>query len=223
MARRSAPPTKKAAAKRARGAPPSRARVLRLARARSAKEAARKLKALLDARSWDARIGETVHYPAGQTHASWVGGGLVSLSYLDYAVKSTSGQVIDHYGQYVTVMPMPCDWQLTLQVRKSAIRPTLTPDDRAYKLLRRHLTPTQRKQLNETGSFNVRGGTSKCLYRINAHARSGNITRGNRRYCAYVSRYICDLPTADHVLAQKLAIECNERAFLKTACASLMY
>lgn len=97
--------------------------------------------------------------------------------------------------------------------------------DRAMALLRRSLTARQNDDLNCHTTFNVTGSAGG-QWQIACTTTSGNIelmmqppgtTWVLGRYCA-APEASYELPPADVWLAQKLAIESDELAFLKAAC-----
>lgn len=89
---------------------------------------------------------------------------------------------------------------------------------RASKLLRSHLGKTQKKSLRNRGWFYAKGSHTKRRYRIYGSFATQNIecVDTGREYCAILRKW-ASIPTSDHVLAQKLAIETNEKKFLRTA------
>lgn len=96
-------------------------------------------------------------------------------------------------------------------------RQLIQGERRARRLLEGHLTAMQLDTMQLNGWFEVRGSATGCVYRIHVKKYLGNVwdIRGNKKYCiALVDR---SLPTSDHVLAQKLLLETNEAAFLRTA------
>lgn len=100
-------------------------------------------------------------------------------------------------------------------------------EQRALETLKRWLTPEQREELAQTGSFTVKGSNSGDRYTISTGLRFGNVKRDRRirvglfklpikeaeRYCATSIR----LPIADQALIQKLMIENDEKGFLRVA------
>jgi hypothetical protein len=88
---------------------------------------------------------------------------------------------------------------------------------RADELLKAHLTPQQREELEMKNHFHLLVGAKK--YRIN-RGRSRNIQLVNEQgvvvktLCAHPSEMI---PDADTMLAQKLMLEANENEFLRIA------
>jgi hypothetical protein len=80
---------------------------------------------------------------------------------------------------------------------------------RAHKLLVDNLTPAQREQLAKTDSFDVIGGDTGTRYRL-LYRRTLNIERLGPN--GQVEGLLClvpkgALPTADQLLAQKIALE----------------
>lgn len=116
---------------------------------------------------------------------------------------------------------------------------------RAYELLLAHLSPKQLEDVKRTGAFTVRGSCSGNNYVIFMHGLSfnifgrldvgrhpegGSLMRFNgftplvdcRICCAPNQVVLCDgyykyIPVHDMVLGQKLALECDEEAFLRVA------
>lgn len=96
---------------------------------------------------------------------------------------------------------------------------------RARKLLRRHLTPKQRRQFTRNDWFEVIGNVTGRTYRIECDSSCQNIVNRKleRRYCIMLNENGDNesgdlyLPDSDHLLAQKLLIETNERVFLRRA------
>ena len=80
------------------------------------------------------------------------------------------------------------------------------PDERAEALLLSHLTSDQRETYLEYGWFDV-PGRDGSLWTVNREGGTQNVTclcrNGRRVYCTYLT----DVPRADVLLAQKLAIE----------------
>jgi hypothetical protein len=90
---------------------------------------------------------------------------------------------------------------------------------RARALLLEHLTPEQRRMVEQHFWFVVEGGRSKQKYRINLSGVAGNIhqmhgERATHQLCCH-----CDhaIPAPDHHLAQKLMLEFAEDDFLRLA------
>ena len=102
-------------------------------------------------------------------------------------------------------------------------RPSLTDDskERAQALLLEHLTPEQRRTLDEHKWFIVEGGRSKTKYRIQAErGLAGNVDvivndRVTHRLCAHCAPNA--IPMGDHLLAQKVMLELAEDEFLRIA------
>lgn len=91
-------------------------------------------------------------------------------------------------------------------------------DARAEELLLQLLTPAQRALYRSGNLISVKGGRSGQEYRIDTRYHSRNIWRSDgRRFCAHPP---LDVPRADIILAQKLAIEYNEDHFLQMANVS---
>ena len=90
---------------------------------------------------------------------------------------------------------------------------------RGFRLLFLHLTPLQRHQLSKKGYFEVIGGDSGHCYRI-WRGRVMNVDRLDRKgrcvcsWCFYPEGQIV---TGDIMLAQKLALELDEKATLRIA------
>ena len=93
--------------------------------------------------------------------------------------------------------------------------------DRARQLLLSHLTPEQRQTFESNRWFVVQGGKSGRRYRIkdtddlvaNIDVLDGD--RVDHRICAHAP--IDRFPLHDHLLAQKIMIECEEEQMLKIA------
>ncbi len=88
---------------------------------------------------------------------------------------------------------------------------------RANKLLRAHLSKRQLSTLDRHGWINVRGNHTGRLYRIDCGGCAHNIFSRGVNYCTMMD---ASAPVGDHLLAQKLLIETNERKFLKIAVRS---
>lgn len=91
--------------------------------------------------------------------------------------------------------------------------------ERAKALLLEHLTHDQRQTFEQNGWFVVEGGKSKKQYRISPANHAGNVVEFDgekplHRYCAHIPQ---QFPSFDNALAQKLALEVDEDAFLKVA------
>ena len=92
--------------------------------------------------------------------------------------------------------------------------------DKAQELLLRNLTEEQRESFVAAGFFMVIGQRTKKRYRIDRNNYAGNIQELGQnndavaRLCCHLA---CDLPLADHLLAQKLSLEADEDAFLRLA------
>jgi hypothetical protein len=101
--------------------------------------------------------------------------------------------------------------------RRPARSDRVGAEARARKLLIEHLNPLQRQQLKDYGWFEVIGGTTGRTYRIWAHRYIANIhaPKEGWKFCACCADL--SLPTSDHVLAQKIMIESDERRFLRIA------
>lgn len=97
-------------------------------------------------------------------------------------------------------------------------RTTVSAEAIARKLLLQHLTPRQRRQLAKHNWLEVSGPKTGHVYRIHAHKFLGNIwdIPNSCKYCLY-AKGDHSLPISDHVLAQKLLIETDERRFLRLA------
>jgi len=93
--------------------------------------------------------------------------------------------------------------------------------ERAQQILRAHLTDEQRDTMERLGWFVVEGERSKQRYRIralptlvaNVDVMDGELVR--HRLCAHCD--VRELPLHDHLLAQKLMLECSEDDFLRIA------
>jgi hypothetical protein len=113
------------------------------------------------------------------------------------------------------------DWERRERLERAAqiARNRETADRRARDLLFDHLTEAQRETIAKHGWFLVEGGKSKKKYRIDIAMVAGNIAelereRVTHRLCCHLEHVI---PTHDHFLAQKLALEFDEERFLLTA------
>lgn len=96
---------------------------------------------------------------------------------------------------------------------------TKEAQERGLQLLKDNLTPEQRQSYEANRYFDVKGGESGTTYRIH-HGRQMNIEvldeKGKR------TSGLCALPqgglvAGDCMLAQKVALECDEAGFLKIA------
>jgi hypothetical protein len=95
-------------------------------------------------------------------------------------------------------------------------------DERAFELLREHLSEAQLATLAAEGYFIVIGQRTGRRYRIrtvsgiagNIEELAGNDNRPTHRLCCHMEHVI---PTADHFLAQKLMLESAEDDFLRIA------
>jgi len=95
-----------------------------------------------------------------------------------------------------------------------------TPDGRAARLLRQWLRPEQLAQLARHGYFDVVGGRVGTRYRIYNCGRIANVRVLDDD--GEVVAGLCfhpagELPSADVMLAQKIALETDERAALAVA------
>ena len=91
--------------------------------------------------------------------------------------------------------------------------------EKGMRLLFLRLTPLQRRQLSKKGYFEVIGGDSGHCYRI-WRGRIMNVDqldRRGRRVCTWCFYPTGRLVTGDIMLAQKLALELDERAALRIA------
>jgi len=89
---------------------------------------------------------------------------------------------------------------------------------RGIQLLTSWLTPEQRKTFSKHGHFDVVGSASKKLYRIK-QGRQQNVFEldGDREICGWCFLPQGGLVAGDVMLAQKIALETDERAVLKIA------
>jgi hypothetical protein len=90
---------------------------------------------------------------------------------------------------------------------------------RGIQLLTSWLTPEQRKTFAKHGHFDVVGSASKKLYRIK-QGRQQNVFEldwNNREICGWCFLPQGGLVAGDVMLAQKIALETDERAVLKIA------
>jgi hypothetical protein len=92
-------------------------------------------------------------------------------------------------------------------------------NSRARELLLEHLTPEQRRMVEQHGWFVVEGGRSKQKYRINLSGVAGNIHQMHGERVTHQLCCHCDhaIPAPDHHLAQKLMLEFAEDDFLRLA------
>lgn len=96
--------------------------------------------------------------------------------------------------------------------------PVVGAAERAETILREHLTPAQRRSLDERGWFRVESEQGN-LYRIE-RGMSGNVKaidrrgRATARFCIHPTD---GSPSPDVMLAQKLLLETDEAAFLRIA------
>ncbi|HLS85784.1 MAG TPA: hypothetical protein VK043_05760 [Burkholderiales bacterium] len=108
-----------------------------------------------------------------------------------------------------------------IAARRRHLEATLAPDRHAYRrartLLRRHLSPAQRREYERYGAFTVVGpsgrryriGYGACI-NIEVLSRAGTV---EYRLCAGPS----GVPIPAVMLAQKLMLEAQEAAFLQIA------
>lgn len=95
---------------------------------------------------------------------------------------------------------------------------------RAMRMLRRHLTRVQKKQLDQDKAFEL-VGPSGIRYRIECHQRMHNVFELNeqgrkvREFCIYATGQV---PAADNWLAQKLLLEADEQEFKRIANAKVL-
>lgn len=89
--------------------------------------------------------------------------------------------------------------------------------ERARTLLLRHLSASQRDQFNRDGYFIVAGRAARYRVRVGRTANVDVIDRSGRathRLCAHPAELV---PDFDTMLAQKLALETDEAAFVRIA------
>lgn len=100
--------------------------------------------------------------------------------------------------------------------RKAAIAEVA--NKRAEELLRSVLSPEQERAWNENKAFYVVGNKTKKRYKIDNRSH-GNLTELDEKgkVVAGLCVYVPGVPTADHVAAQKLMLECNEEELLRVA------
>lgn len=120
------------------------------------------------------------------------------------------------------------------QTRSRAIRMRhRVAQRRARDLLLKCLTPEQRAQYQASGAFRVTVGggedsghlfTTPRTYEI-SQGFSGNVylMEGDTRVTSYCIHCSTSMPDEDHMLAQKLLLETNEREFLDIANPSPVY
>lgn len=106
----------------------------------------------------------------------------------------------------------------------------MTPDQRARALLLSHLSPQQKETFCKHGWFEVKGGRTKRMYRIEpARYPQRNVTYWRNGepwigYCAFpmdAGIGLVSLPPCDNALAQKMILEDRrlEDVFLNKACS----
>lgn len=106
----------------------------------------------------------------------------------------------------------------------------MTPDQRARVLLLSHLSPQQQETFCKHGWFEVKGGRTKRIYRVEpGRYPQRNVTRWRNDepwigYCAYpmdAGIAVVSLPPCDNALAQKMILEDRglEDVFLSMACS----
>ena len=109
--------------------------------------------------------------------------------------------------------------EIAQRAREEAAAKQRAAVERAEKLLQSCLTPVQRDCLEKRGFFYVTGADGN-VYRIK-RGTHGNVEkvdptsldRALERYCVQPD----GVPTADSMLAQKLALECHPEAFFSVA------
>ncbi len=89
---------------------------------------------------------------------------------------------------------------------------------RARKLFRAHLNQRQLATLKNGQWVYVRGNHTGRLYRVDCTRFTNNIFSRGESFCVIMWDH--SVPRYDHLLAQKLLIETNERKFLKIAVRS---
>ena len=96
--------------------------------------------------------------------------------------------------------------------------PPMEAERRAMDLLLEHLTSEQRRDFEASNSFVVEGGRTGTKYRLRNHRVSNvDVLDGDRaayRLCAHIGQ---EFALGDHLLAQKIVLECDEDAFLSIA------
>jgi hypothetical protein len=97
--------------------------------------------------------------------------------------------------------------------------PTRTPVRRSLKLMRRWLSASQRKQFDARGYFDVIGSHTGRRYRIRSGISTNIVEldgfeRSVGGWCFVPAE---NLPIGDVMLAQKIALENDERSALKVA------
>jgi hypothetical protein len=92
-------------------------------------------------------------------------------------------------------------------------------EEKGRALLRRWLSPTQLEQYERTGNFEVVGSDSGKRYRIRRHAQMNieELDARGLRVAVWCFLPKGTLPLGDIMLAQKIALETNERAALAIA------
>ena len=113
-------------------------------------------------------------------------------------------------------------WALLLAVMPSASRSETNV--RALTLLKEWLTPEQRACYERLGYFDVVGSDTGTRYRIH-HGTQTNIeelSHTGQRVCKWCFVPEGDLVAGDVMLAQKIALETNERGALSVAHRSFV-
>ena len=156
--------------------------------------------------------------PAGDTWTTWTDSTATGTDIYSNAVVSSGTPTTFTFEYVVTneVFP-PYDWPSS---------PTSEAVDRARRLLSWNLTAYQQRCLRIDGYFPVKGSDGG-LYRIR-RGSSHNVRRLERHgrgyrevesLCAYATGMV---PTDDTMLAQKLMLESDERAFRRIAVKRAM-
>jgi hypothetical protein len=93
------------------------------------------------------------------------------------------------------------------------------PEQKARALLRRWLSPAQLEQYEKMGYFEVVGSDSGKRYRIRSYAPMNieELDERGARVAVWCFLPEGNLPVGDTLLAQKIALETNERAALAIA------
>jgi hypothetical protein len=104
-------------------------------------------------------------------------------------------------------------------LRRARLRSELSREARGLALLKEWLSDEQRQQFAAHGYFEVVGSDSGKRYRIR-HGWAGNVSeldRADRTRCGWCFVPSENLVPGDVMLAQKVALETNERSALAVA------
>lgn len=105
---------------------------------------------------------------------------------------------------------MPQQYRTTKR-RKAVPHKPLTAEEKAYKLLLKHLSCSQKKMEKEKGYFEVVGNdTGKKYYIGRFCSYNVRMVGGIRAYCFYVHKGGQPVTASDQRLAQKILLENDE-------------